>query len=406
VQLSRARPPYTIPSYSLTGDLLAYLNCGLQYRYQNRGALPPSTPVQLWFGEFIHAVMEEAYLRWNTGVAPRSFPWDWTTITRPIELEIFRRLRARGLVAPFNLFCPSDGTASGPRCTCTDPTRQQHRLLATRRAEAAINTWAAHLFPLVSEAEVNVRGIRSMPAAGTRRADYYEVSGTIDVLGAVQIAASPPGNLLLHYLDDDPGIAPSIATVAGGNYEIILDYKGMRRPAVNTPEWTHFAWQVHTYAWLRRQQAGAAPVVAAILLFINELEPSQEDIIQLKREVQAGATDVMPGPRDRAALDAWRRGRPLPALSTAFREQRSIRLVSVDPADTGTSLGEFDAVVADIEQAVLVEMQGGSVINAWQTRPSGQRYTAPDTRICTACDHKHYCPLAPAVGFGSAPQAP
>jgi hypothetical protein len=406
VQLSRTRPPYTIPSYSLTGDLLAYLNCGLQYRYQNRGALPPSTPVQLWFGEFIHAVMEEAYLRWSTAVAPGSFPWDWTTTIRPIELEIFRRLRARGLAAPFNLFCPSDGTASGPRCTCSDPSRQQHRLLASRRAEAAINAWAAHLFPLISEAEVNVRGIRDMPVAGSRRADYYEVSGVIDVLGAVQIAASPPGNLLLHHLNGDAAVAGTIAGVGGANYEIILDYKGMRRPGTTTPEWTHLAWQVHTYAWLRGQQAGAAPVVAAILLFVNELEPSQEDMVQLKREVQAGTTDVMPGRRDRALIEAWRRGRPVPALSTTFREQRSIRVVSVDGGDITTSLSEFDDVVGDIEQSVLVEMSGGSVIHAWQSRPSGRGYTAPDVRICTACDHKHYCPLAPAAGFGSAPQGP
>jgi PD-(D/E)XK nuclease superfamily len=103
MRLSRVRPPYEIPSYSLTGDLLAYLNCGLQYRYQNRGALPPSTPVQLWFGEFIHAVMEEAYLRWNTTPTLHALPWDWETVIRPIELEIFRRLRARGLAAPFNL---------------------------------------------------------------------------------------------------------------------------------------------------------------------------------------------------------------------------------------------------------------------------------------------------------------
>ena len=201
MQLSRARSPYTIPSYSLTGDLLAYLNCGLQYRYQNRGSLPPSTPVQLWFGEFIHAVMEEAYLRWDRAVAPRTFPWDWATTVRPVELEVFRRLRASGLVAPFNLFCPHDpANTAGPRCTCRDPGRDEHRLLASRRAQATINTWAASLFPLISEAEVNVRGIRPMPAVSAPRSNYYEVSATIDVLGSVKITASPPGNPLLHHL--------------------------------------------------------------------------------------------------------------------------------------------------------------------------------------------------------------
>lgn len=406
MRLSKTRRAYEIPSYSLTGDLLAYLNCGLQYRYQNRGALPPSTPVQLWFGEFIHAVMEEAYVRWDVGTAPTAFPWDWPTTIRPIELEIFRRQRVRGLVAPFNLFCPSDGTASGPRCTCRDPSVQQHRLLASIRSDTAINTWASHLFPLISEAEVNVRGIRPMPVSGSPRADYYEVSGTIDVLGSVQIANSPAGNLLLHHLNSDPTINATITHLPGSEYEVILDYKGMRRPSVTAPAWMHFEWQVHTYAWLRSQQSGSAPVVAAILLFVNELEPSGEDVAQLQREVSNNETDVMPGTRDQTVLRSWRRGRPLPDLSTDLRERRSIRVIPVDAASIQQSLSEFDDVVTDIEETVLMEMQGGSVVSAWQSRPSGNSYTAPDVRTCTACDHKHYCPLAPAVGLGGPPPAP
>jgi PD-(D/E)XK nuclease superfamily len=406
MELSRTRPPYTIPSYSLTGDLLAYLNCGLQYRYQNRGALPPSTPVQLWFGEFIHAVMEESYLRWEHTPSLQSFPWDWETIIRPIELEIFRRLRAAGLVAPFNLFCPAVATSSTPRCTCSDPSRDRHQLLASRRAEALINTWAAHLFPLISEAEVPIKGIRPMPLQPPRRAEYYEVSGTIDVLGAVQIANAPTGNLLLHHLSADQDTAAAIGAVAGNNYEIILDYKGMRRPPTDSPSWEYFAWQVRTYAWLRSQQAGSAPVLAALLMFVNELEPSGEDINQLQRDLNAGATDITPTARDDALIRTWRRGQPVPPLSTTFREQRSLRVVSVDPSDVQVSLGQFDDVVVDIERAVQAEMAGGTVISAWQSRPSGASYTAPDQRTCTACDHKHYCPLASRVGYGKPPLAP
>lgn len=406
MQLSQTRPPYTIPSYSLTGDLLAYLNCGLQYRYQNRGALPPSTPVQLWFGEFIHAVMEESYLRWKHASSPESFPWDWETIIRPIELEIFRRLRAGGLVAPFNLFCPATSTSAVPRCTCGDPARDRHKLLASRRAEALLNTWASHLFPLISEAEVNVRGIRPMPLPPPHRADYYEVSGTIDVLGSVQIATAPAGNLLLHYLNADSVTAAAIGAVTGTDFEIILDYKGMRRPATDSPAWTHFAWQVHTYAWLRSQQSGAAPVAAALLLFVNELQPSAEDIAELQRNLRSGATDILPSPRDESLIRAWRPRQPVPALSTAFREQRSLRVVSVDSGDVQASLGRFDDVVVDIERSVQAEMTGNSVVTAWQARPSGSRYTAPEQRICTACDHKHYCPLAGQVGYGVPPLAP
>ncbi len=144
--LSRARTPYLIPSYSLTGDLLAYQKCGLQYRYQNRGALPPSVPVQLWFGEFIHALMEEAFRRWRADATYQTFPWDWSQQVRPIELEIYQRLASRTMPAPPNLFCPFDGQDG-----CVNCGHAEHKLIASRRADALLRTWAPHLFPLVAE---------------------------------------------------------------------------------------------------------------------------------------------------------------------------------------------------------------------------------------------------------------
>jgi len=406
VRLSVSRPPYMIPSYSLTGDLLAYLNCGLQYRYQNRGALPPSTPVQLWFGQFIHATMEEAYLRWRDDAAYRRFPWDWATHLRPLELEIERRLATTGLVAPRQLFCRSDGVSPEPACTCDNPLVDQHKLLASRRVDRLIETWGQHLFPLISRAEVNVRGIRDITYPGPRRADYYEVSGTIDVLGSIEMASAPAGNLLLHRLNAIPEIATAIAGVAGGRYEVILDYKGMRRPATTAPESLYYQWQLHTYAWLREQQQGASEVVAGVLLFANELEPSQVDMRRLQQDLRGGRTDVQPAGRDATAVTAWTNRTPVPALSRQFQEDRSILIVPISRASIGSYAAEFDSVVEDIEKSVRSETAGVGITAAWATRPSGGAYNAPEPETCTACDHKHYCPLARAVGYGTPPTAP
>ncbi len=59
--------PYEIPRYSLTGDLLSFLECEIQYRFNSKGSMPPSTPVQRWFGDFIHGVMEVGFSEWKDG---------------------------------------------------------------------------------------------------------------------------------------------------------------------------------------------------------------------------------------------------------------------------------------------------------------------------------------------------
>ena len=159
-------------------------------------------PVQLWFGNFIHGVMEESYLRWKEHNW-RDFPWDWKTMIREVELEISNRMRSRGLNPPPNLFCtfPEKSENQG---LCPDHDHP-HKLVASIRAEKAINTWGPYLFPLIDDAEVRLKGVRDMPGyqKDVSRSNYYGVTGVIDVISSVKLAdasqresdhqLSPPG---------------------------------------------------------------------------------------------------------------------------------------------------------------------------------------------------------------------
>ena len=384
MSLSRRPRPYIIPEYSLTGDLLAYLTCGLQYRYHNKASLPPSTPVQLWFGEFIHGVMEEAYRKWQQGAQFQRFPWNWDTDIRDIELEIDRRLRAGGLYPPPRLFCPYNASTT-TQGLCPD-TNHPHKLIASQRTDAAINTWGPHLFPLIHESEVRLKGIRSMPGyqPNVSRSNYYGINGVVDVLSSVKLQTSSPGNLILRYIHQNSTLQQMINNLNTEEYEIIIDYKGMRRPSTTSPTWKYHEWQILTYAWLRSMEPQSKPVVAGILFYLNELSPSREDMKELKNDVASGSTDVMPQGLDLRNIQNWSQTAPIPQLSGPFREERSIRIICCDPSHIRNALQSFDAVVNDIENCVLSEMQGNNITASWQPNP--------DQRTCTACDFKTFCP--------------
>lgn len=391
--LSIRKDPYVIPSYSLTGDLLAFRKCGLQYRFHNRGSLPPSRPVQLWFGEFIHGVMEEGYRRWNAPQVPPmpAMPWAWDPTVFAIEKHVDARLRAKGLYPSAHVW-DKDGKT---------------QLIVSKRSTLSLEVWGQDLFPLIKEAELLLQGIRDMPPnVAAKRADYYEVKGVVDVLSSVKLASAPHGNKIIDAVMNDPTCRNLMETLGGGQFEVIVDYKGTRRPPIRvsdtssplfgTPnqEWSDYQWQVLTYSWLRSQQPGAQPVLAGILLFLNELYPSESDFEELKDDVLANATDLMPTGADLQAIRSWSGGPP-PILSLTYRVARSLLVVPVQPANVTAALANFDQTVSHIEGHVVQERAGQGILNNWSARP--------ELRTCTACDFKTYCPSSAQPG---APKVP
>lgn len=373
VNLEVKRAAHLVPSYSLTGDLLSFLRCHRQYRYYNGSSLPPSRPVQLWYGEFIHGVLEAAYRIWLSGSGP-NFPWPCTVSQwgedRPTRLthdigELGERienvLRVQGKEARSRLA----------------------RAAAYRRAETAVNELGPLLFPLIADAETKVIGTRSLPVIGHRpaiRADRYELHGVIDVVTQIQLAAVSATNPLRQAIEASCTNLPE-------RFEIIADYKGAPRPATNSAYWTQGDWQVQTYAWLRGHQARGIPVVAGVLLYINELAPGNDDTLEIQNQIRKGTTDVLPdqGSQDERILRNWRSGQDPSQLSLAFRLRRAIRVIPITPDSLNVATASFDDVVRNIEENIEREATTGTIPPAWEAN-------CKDGDTCVACDFRHFCP--------------
>lgn len=388
--LTRKSHREIVPQYSLTGDLLSFLRCGLQYRYHNGSSLPPSRPVQLWFGEFIHGVMESAYRIWLAS-AP-AFPWPSTPTTPHQQPPTGRLTHDIGTIG--------DTVEAALRAQGKNPRSYDVRNNAYVRAGKAVNEIGPHLFPLISSAEEKVMGTRSIPASPAGqpplRSTLYELHGIIDVLTNVQLGVAPTTNALRQAIQTAcPGIT--------GNYEVIVDYKGSRRPAMDHAYWQQHDWQVQTYAWLRVRQPNALPVAAGVLLYVNELAPVTEDLVELKNAMASGNADVSPASSsaDAYQLSTWLPGNAIPQFSLPFRLERAIRVIPVNTATQTAAATQFDSVVLNIEQCVAAEAASGTIMQHWAAEG--------DDESCAACDFRHFCPNPyPQTGnhIVTAPQAP
>jgi len=394
--------PYEIPSYSLTGDILGYLRCGLQYRYTRIGKMPPRSPVQLWFGHFIHGCMDEAFRRYHVAMQAGASHAMAMQSVDPDQVISFveERLLNQGIAA-------------------WEPWL---KLLGYARVFVAITELGPHLFPLISQSEIRLtgaRGLKPLPAGKAfRRADRYEMAGVIDVVTDVEMA-NHGGNQIVEIVRGKLGQLPA-------RFELIIDYKGSRRQAniatiagAIPSLWDQYAWQVLTYSELRGKQVGSKPVAAGILIYINELLPLDSDLFELEREVSGftskdGTKLSTDESVDRGLLKAWRAAAKVssdtaeaeqelltkagdPAadlkaskkLTTAVpwedRLRRALRVIANEAVPRATSLKAFDATVFDIECSRGAEFHGASVLTSWSTNPA-------DHSTCAACDSRTWCP--------------
>lgn len=375
MELEIKRPDHIVPSYSLTGDLLSYLRCRLQYRYHNGSALPPSRPVQLWFGEFLHGTLEIVYRFWNElrlrGQQSPDFPWPCTKAVWAQDLPHWQE----NDIGRFAHIVEAALRQQGKQASSADA-----RGSAYRRVELAVNELGPHLFPLIASAERKVIGTRQVTQRDVDlRCNNYEVHGVIDVLTHVMLYQATDNNLIRQcVMRSCPGLQ--------GTFEVIVDYKGARRPLTNEDYWIQGDWQIQTYAWLRQRQPEALRVVAGILIYINELTPGGEEMRAIRRGIADGSTDVVPTrPSDQQIIRMWREGTDAGQLSLDYRLRRAIRVIPISQQSIDLALAAFDDVVRRAEENIATEINEGNILNAW---PPNCR----DEATCAACDFEHFCP--------------
>ena len=210
-QLSSKRPAFQVPSYSLTGDIISYARCGLQYRYSVVGRLPATRPAQLWFGQFVHGALEEGFRRYKDSRGSNSakaVAFSAKETQEIIDL-VKSRLQKQGL-----------------RARSRDLEQQgEYRVIIALRDLAPL------IFPIITEAEVRLTGTREVPVDTIKKEDKirgvtrYEMVGVVDVITEVSLNDRRfSGNILVAM------IAASLNATPSEKFEVIVDYKGMRRP--------------------------------------------------------------------------------------------------------------------------------------------------------------------------------
>lgn len=373
--LGNRKPAYEVPSYSLTGDVIAFARCGLQYRHTVIGRLPATRPAQLWFGQFVHGVLEEAYRRFKEEVAKKlgsvaSFSDD---DCREIMDLVSARLANQGL----------------------SPRSEDLREQGERRSVIALKELAPHMFPLISHAEVRLTGTRELPVNliptqdRLRNVERYEMAGVVDVITQLDLQSPDLATNVVAQL--------MLEIVGRGNsssVEVIVDYKGMRRPPIADPRQkndyrTLYERQIQTYSYLREAQVKGSAVVGGALIFLNELSPTWSDVDALRKEIQSNRADIVP-PKGSTDWDVIMNGKntsktPYPSLSFDFRLRRAVLLIRVNPDSVADEVVKFDHLVAEIEQSRGKEMRTGDINQSWAAIDT-------DQSMCTACDFRVTCP--------------
>ena len=398
----------TMPTYSLTSDLTSFLRCPRQYRMQKRGRLTPINPVQMWSGQFIHGFMESALLLWQNqgGLTPISDYLNQETIPQ-LANDVFNRLKRQGL------------HPRGPNVVT----------LALERAFAMIDIFSENLFPYISHSEIKLQSVRKSKLAHFRNLDNYEILGIVDIL----VGEREP-NVLSNSEDCTH---TNLLTSIKPKQELVVDYKSMIRPVINSELWKYQNWQSNTYSWLRQKDESTSFLPKGAIIYVNDLVPTLDNLKNIIDSIKNESTDITPaeGSNDEKQIsnpsalikdysekmNEWRLSMaewmemhweekdwavPMPRLEPTLplsdlRRRRAVRIIDTSPIIREVAINEFDLVASSIELCLQKELDSNSIDKSWHPKKGAH----PQDSDCTICSFKTFCPSMKEMGI-AAPKGP
>lgn len=369
-KISVKREPFEIPCYSLSSDLLGYRQCPLQYRFVRISQLPPSRPVQMWFGEFIHFVLEHSFKYYKKKAQIPEGPH-----LEEICEKVRKKLATRGIYS-----------------------RNQYIYdLAVDRIKLINKKISPDLFKLMEYAEKKVSGTEKFSVKyDFLPADRFEITGVIDILSKSKLQLHDEeyrSNFIKRKIIDKFIAEEKSLPDKDEEYEIIVDYKGMIRPSKNDPTWDRHMLQLLLYKFLREKQPDANKVIAGILIYVNEIKPTKSDLKKLLKKYNS--LDIKPE-RDSSEYSALQSRDP-DLISESLKLNRTIRIEILNDAETENALREFQDTIVEIEKRKHKEKDLKNIIESWKPDK------IPDKDTCAPCDYRYKCPASPRYGTPESP---
>lgn len=338
MQLSICRSGDASVSFNLYDDLAAFAHC----RLKKRPAVYSQTTQSRLSGIFLDFAWREAIRHYSFEQQNgRSNPPPWSDAATKTLLR-----RSIGRLMTGRILPPHSRPAA----------------IEFAETKAVINEFGAAFFPLIQQTGVSVKGARLIPeykfpsAWRSVAANWYEIVADTDIITQKQLDNPNPESEELRSV-----ICAALPRKLPRQFEIVIIYKGQRRPLSENAaagdlhsDWNIDQWCIHSLAHLRHHQAQTPPVIAGMVIYLNELCPTFDALATFADEMEQRSTDIVPPKSSlmEKGLRGWNKIPTVlryranrPQLPFAFRLNRAIRLFKITPQTIKKALKTVDNIV-------------------------------------------------------------